>query len=246
MGRVDERWSEELEQLTVPGCPVRSSMGAMAPNGVGSRPRLVLASASLRRRELLASVGVEAECIAVDLDEQPLAGESPRALVVRLAAAKAMAGLATFGSGAVDPASPGRPGTDVAVIGADTIVAVGEQIFGKPSDDDEARMMLNRLSGRSHCVWTGVAVASWQRCETAVDYTVVEFRRLEPSDIDRYLASGEHRGKAGAYALQGRAGVFVPRIEGSHHSVLGLPLLVLDQLCQTVAGWPLQAWSSGG
>jgi septum formation protein len=204
----------------------------MTPKGAGSGPRLVLASASARRRQILESIGIEAAWVDVDLDESPLDGEEPAAMVARLARAKAVAGLATC------PAEH-----DVVVIGADTTVVLGADALGKPVDDREARAMLRRLSGRWHQVTTGVAVATGDRCQVAVDTTGVEFRALDDDDIERYLASGEHRGKAGAYAIQGRAGLFVPRIDGSHHTVIGLPLLVLDRLCHEVAGRGLLSWA---
>lgn len=210
-------------------------MGGMTPNGAGSGVRLVLASASPRRRQILEALGVEAAYRDVDVDESPLPGESPAAMVARLAAAKAAAGLAAEG------------GTgEVVVIGADTTVALGEEVFGKPANDDEARAMLRRLSGRTHEVLSGVAVATRQRSGVAVDRTRVTMRDMSTEEIDRYVASGEPWGKAGAYAIQGRAGLFVRGIEGSHHTVIGLPVLVLDELCTDVAGRGLLAWASEG
>lgn len=202
----------------------------MAPNGVGFRPRLVLASGSPRRRELLAAMGIEAEISPVDLDETPYEGEAPADLVFRLARSKAEAGLARCEC------------TDrVVVIGADTIVVLDGEIFGKPSSEEEARTMLSRLSGRDHQVMTGVAVAVAGRTESAVDTTVVHFCELDAADIDCYVATGEPMDKAGAYGIQGRAGMFVDRIEGSFNGVVGLPLHVLDQLCFRV-GWSLTTW----
>jgi septum formation protein len=121
-------------------------------------------------------------------------------------------------------------------------VTVDDVIMGKPADDGDARAMLDRLSGRRHRILTGVTVATHDGFLTASDETVVWFRPLEPAEIDGYIASGEPRGKAGAYGIQGRASLFVERIEGSYHSVVGLPVHLVDSLCQ-VAGWPLATWS---
>lgn len=205
----------------------------------------MLASSSPRRRQILASLGIATRCLDADVDETPLPGEGPAAMVARLAQAKAHAGLAMLET------EPGGYGAGVVVIGADTTVALGEESLGKPVDDEEARAMLRRLSGRSHQVLTGVAVAvagpgAIGRCETRVDGATVDFREIDEGEIDAYIASGEPRGKAGAYAIQGRGGLFVPRIEGSYHTVVGLPVVVLDELCRAVAGRPLGSWASAG
>jgi septum formation protein len=191
----------------------------------------VLASASPRREELLRSVGVEPVIRPVSIDETLLPGESPEDLVLRLAAAKAGAAA---GSGGSDGA--------VVAIGADTVVALGDEVFGKPSDDAEARTMLSRLSGCRHRVLTGVAVADGQQCWSGLDESSVWFRELDAADIDCYVASGEPADKAGAYAIQGRAALFVDRIEGSYHGIVGLPLRLVDNLCQQ-AGHSLLAWA---
>jgi len=208
----------------------------------------VLASASPRRRQILESLGVTARCVDADVDETPRPGESPAAMVARLAEAKARAGMAML------EAEPDGYGDGMVVIGADTTVAVGEESLGKPVDDEEARAMLRRLSGRSHRVLTGVAVAvipptgsaAAGRCETRVDGATVDFRTLDEAEIEAYVASGEPRGKAGAYAIQGRGGLFVPRIEGSFATVVGLPVVVLDELCRALAGRPLASWADSG
>ncbi|MEZ5410499.1 MAG: Maf family protein [Acidimicrobiales bacterium] len=219
----------------------------MTPNGVGSRAQLVLASASPRRRQILESLGIAARCLDADVDETPQPGESPSAMVARLAEAKARAGLAMLET------EPAGYADGVVVIGADTTVALGEESLGKPVDDDEARAMLRRLSGRSHQVLTGVAVAvrasaaaAGGRCEARVDGATVYFRAVDEAEIDAYVASGEPQGKAGAYAIQGRGALFVPRIEGSYAAVVGLPVVVLDDLCRAVAGRPLGSWASDG
>ena len=211
----------------------------MTPNGVSSRPRLVLASASPRRRDLLAAIGVDVDQFAVDIDETPHPGEEPAELVVRLAGAKAAAALAALG-----PDAPCRDAARTVVLAADTVVVLDAEIFGKPGCDAEARTMLSRLSGRAHQVYTGVAVASANRAETALDETTVWFRQLDAADIDCYVATGEPRDKAGAYGIQGRGGLFVERIEGSYHNVVGLPIKVVDELCTSV-GWSLSTWWEG-
>lgn len=202
----------------------------MAPDGVGFRPRLVLASASPRRRQLLDSIGVTTESCPVDIDERPEPGELPADLVLRLARSKAEAAMNVCGCG-----------RRMVVIAADTVISLDGEIFGKPGTDAEARTMLSRLSGRSHQVLTGVAVATADRIESAVETTLVHFRELDAADIDCYVASGEPHDKAGAYGIQGRGGLFVDRIEGSFHSVVGLPLHVVDQLCFSL-GWSLTTW----
>jgi septum formation protein len=177
----------------------------------GGRPRLILASASPRRRELLAQVGIAPDAV-VDpgVDETPLPGELPQALALRLAAAKADA----------VPAASGE-----VVLAADTVVAVGRRVLGKPADAAEANRFLRLLSGRRHRVITGLAVrrdaGRWSRAVA----TAVRFRRLDPAAVEAYLASGEWQGKAGGYAIQGRAGGFVPWIGGSYSNVVGLPLV---------------------
>lgn len=149
-----------------------------------------------------------------DVDESVLPGEPADALVVRLAMDKARRVAARTSAGGV-------------VIGADTVVVVDGDVYGKPRDDDDARRMLRRLSGRPHQVMTGVAVLSENEAATAVEQTTVTFAELTSTDIDWYLASGDHIGKAGAYGVQGVAGVFITQLEGSFTNVVGLPLTTL-------------------
>ncbi len=181
-------------------------------------PRLVLASASPRRRELLATLGLVFEVRPSDLDETPRPGEAPEALAIRLALAKARA-VARAGE---------------LVLGADTVVALGDEPLGKPADAAEARAMLTRLSGRSHQVWTGVALVETgpgrQRTAAGAARTEVDFRPLDAAEIDAYVASGEPLDRAGAYAIQGGAAGFAERLEGSWSNVVGLPLETLPGL----------------
>jgi septum formation protein len=184
-----------------------------------SLPGLVLASASPRRRELLARLGLTFRVVPADIDETPLPGERPVALVRRLAAAKAAAV-------AGDP-----------VLAADTIVEVDGTILGKPVDADDARVMLRRLSGRAHHVHTGIAVRSGERVQVDVATTVVTFVPLTPALVDWYVAGGESLDKAGAYAIQGTGGAFVEHVRGSVSNVVGLPLTTVVRLLRDVTGW---------
>jgi septum formation protein len=195
----------------------------MSGGGVTRPPRLVLASGSPRRHQLLRSIGVDFTAIAPDIDERPAQGEGPVAYVERLAREKA----------AAVAAGPG----DV-VVGADTTVALEQRILGKPADADDARRMLRELSGRSHDVHTGVAVQVDGRTRSAVATTRVTLVELGDDDLDWYVTTGEPLGKAGAYAMQHGGGLFVERIEGSASNVVGLPLTMLADLLAAV-GVPL-------
>lgn len=175
-------------------------------------PRLVLASASPRRLELLRQAGVEPDLIeAAELDETPHVKESPRELALRLARAKAAHGAAR------------HPGAYV--LAADTVVAVGRRVLPKAADADEVRGCLSLLSGRAHRVLTGVAVAAPDgRTAARLVESRVRFKRLTPGELAAYVASGEGVGKAGGYAIQGRAGALVTTLQGSYSGVVGLPL----------------------
>jgi septum formation protein len=172
---------------------------------------LVLASTSPRRLELLGRLGlVPARLAAPEVDETPRKAERPRDYVLRLALAKAHA---------VERAP------HEVVLAGDTTVAVGRRILEKPADEADLRRMLALLSGRRHTVWSGVCViATDGRARTRVVETSVAFKRLHPAEIDWYVASGEGMGKAGGYAIQGRAEGFVRQLAGSHSNVVGLPL----------------------
>jgi len=178
---------------------------------VAAGPALVLASASPRRRDLLARIGVApARIVAPDIDETPLRNERPRDYVRRVAAAKAAA---------VERA-PGE-----VILAADTTIAVGRRILGKPEDEADLRMMLGLLAGRRHHCLSAVAVIDAEgRLRERLSDTIVTFKPLSLAEIDDYVASGEGEGKAGGYAIQGRAETWVRRLAGSHSGVVGLPL----------------------
>jgi nucleoside triphosphate pyrophosphatase len=185
---------------------------------------LVLASASPRRADLLHAAGVAFDVRVPDVDESTRDGESPEAYVRRVAEAKARAVIAA--------------GERRAVLAADTIVVIAGRVLGKPRDSEDARRMLESLSGRTHVVMTAVCVVPAEDAQRAarriacqVASTAVEFDPLTPGDIDWYVATGEPMGKAGAYAIQGRASRFVSRIEGSYSNVVGLPVALVYRMC---------------
>lgn len=191
---------------------------------------LVLASASPRRRELLARTGVPFEVRSADIDETPIPGEVADDLVRRLAASKAEAVLATAGGSRL---------RDLVVLAADTVVVVDGDIIGKPADERDAAAVLARLSGRTHQVLTGVAVASSIAATAAtldveVVATAVTFAELSDEDIAWYVATGEPLDKAGAYGIQGIGGIFVASISGSHDNVIGLPMTCVRRMLAEV------------
>ena len=173
---------------------------------------LVLASASPRRLDLLKQIRIVPDkVIPADIDETPLPGERPADLVARLSSAKA------------GDVSNGEP--RCIILAADTVVACGQRVLGKPSDVSQARKFLTLLSGRRHQVWGGICVLNENgKFLTRAVSTTVQFKNLTNGEIDRYLAGGEWSGKAGAYAIQGEAGAFVKKINGSYPNVVGLPL----------------------
>ena len=187
-----------------------------------NEPRFVyLASQSPRRRELLTQMHVAHQVLAADDGEDVEAierregDETPRAYVRRVTRLKARAALARLRR---------RSLPDAPILVGDTTVAIGRTILGKPEDADDARRMLARLSGRAHRVMTAVAVIHGECLAEALSESRVRFRVLDDGDIDRYVATGEPFGKAGAYGIQGRAAGFVERIAGSHSGIVGLPL----------------------
>lgn len=180
---------------------------------------LILASASPRRRELLTQIGVSFELIVHDIDESVLAGESPQQYVCRLARAKAAA-----------VASDARVMNKRAVLGADTIVVIDEQILGKPRDEQDAHRMLGLLSGRAHEVMSAVCVCRGEQSALELSRTRVVFRSLSAAEISAYWRSGEPQGKAGAYAVQGLGALFIASLEGSYSGVVGLPIFETARL----------------
>jgi septum formation protein len=187
--------------------------------------RLILASTSPRRAQILRDAGLAFSIISSAVDETPIPGEAPGELVLRLANAKAELVAAR----SVGPAI---------VVAADTVVVLEGQILGKPRSTDDARHMLEKLSGRTHSVVTGVSLIRLPDVEQRafVETTLVHFDRLSANEITRYLATDEPHDKAGAYAIQGRAGRYIPRIEGCYYNVVGLPLArLLSELHEL--GW---------
>jgi septum formation protein len=187
--------------------------------------RLVLASTSPRRAEILHDAGISFVVVASAVDETPIPGESPSELVQRLANAKAELAAAR----AVGPAI---------ILAADTVVTLEGRIFGKPHSAGDARHMLENLSGRTHAVVTGVTLIRLPDAErrSFVESTLVHFAQLSAEEITRYLATEEPHDKAGAYAIQGRAGRYIPRIEGDYFNVVGLPLSHVTQALAEL-GW---------
>lgn len=172
--------------------------------------RLILGSASPRRLDLLAQLGIVPDAVRpADIDETPRKGELPRPYCARMAREKAQAVTA---------------GDDEIVLCADTTVALGRRILGKPETEVEAAQFLTQLGGRRHSVITALAVRRGARLWTREVVTAVKMKRLSDDELNGYLHSGEWRGKAGAYGIQGRAGAFIPWIEGSFSAVVGLPL----------------------
>jgi septum formation protein len=181
-------------------------------------PRVILASQSPRRRELLSLIGIAHEVRPAHIDETPYERELPTSHSERLARGKASL---------IASREP-----DALVIGADTVVVIGDTILGKPGDAADARSMLRRLSGRTHQVYTAVAVARNEMVDSEIEGVAVTFRSLSEADIDAYVATGECDDKAGAYGIQGFGSTLVDRIEGDFFAVMGLPLRRLVALCE--------------
>ena len=186
---------------------------------------LILASASPRRRELLAQAGYVFEVQASSIAEAPLEGEDGIRLATRLAREKAEAvfRLRQAGQAAAEP---------LLVLGADTVVACDGALLGKPADAQDAARMLALLSGRTHQVITGVALVSSSGIEVTAELTHVTMQTLSPAEIANYVASGEPMDKAGAYAIQGYAGRWIPRISGCYFNIVGLPLALVSSLLE--------------
>jgi septum formation protein len=183
---------------------------------------LYLASQSPRRRELLGQIGETPVTLDVDVEEVRLPAETPDAYVSRVARDKARAGFALVGTEA-----------GARVIGADTEVVLGDEVFGKPRDAADAAAMLGRLSGREHRVISAVWLIDAKGEHEAISVSLVRFDTLKPAQIDDYVASGECFGKAGAYAIQGRAATFIEHLAGSYSGVMGLPLHETSRLLRS-------------
>ncbi len=181
-------------------------------------PALILASASPRRREILSNLGLDFQVMASEIDETPLSAEAAPEYVMRLARDKAKDVAARL--------------AQAVVIGADTIVVVDDQLLGKPSSTAQARTMLQQLSQRWHQVLTGVAVINTSTQQQAVDHCItrVKFSALTPEEIEWYLQTREPFGKAGGYAIQGYASLFIEEIAGNYLNVVGLPITLLRHL----------------
>lgn len=188
---------------------------------------LVLASASPRRRELLTQAGYTFEVRPAHVPEDSLPGEEPIAYVVRLAREKAEAVYRQLAG-----RDGAAAGDDLAVLGADTTVVVDGEILAKPEDAADAARMLRMLSGRTHRVITGVALATAEGTEVAAEVTAVRFVALAEEEIAAYVATGEPMDKAGAYAIQGGAAKWIPRIEGCYFNVVGLPLALVTAMLE--------------
>jgi septum formation protein len=194
---------------------------------------LVLASASPRRRELLAQAGFSFQVHPAHIPEDPLEGEDPIAYVTRLAREKAQAVFSELTSAKSSPENGSLDGNSLAVLGADTTVTLDNHILGKPEDAADAARMLRLLSGRTHRVITGVALVTAEGAEVAAEATAVRFLALSDEEIATYVATGEPMDKAGAYAIQGRAARWIPRIEGCYFNVVGLPLALVSTLLES-------------
>ena len=182
--------------------------------------KIILASGSPRRRELLSVIGLEFKIDPGDVDERHHQGEAPADYIIRLARAKVIDASARHTAGLV--------------LGADTTVVIDGEILAKPEDDRDGRRMLSLLSGRWHSVMTGVAVYDIETQREAYAYaeTRVRFAEMSDEEIDWYISTGEHRDKAGAYAIQGRGSLFVEEIEGNYHNVVGLPMRLAHRLAK--------------
>lgn len=190
--------------------------------------KIILASSSPRRAEILRDAGIGFEILPAEIDETPLPGETASAMVARLAEAKARAATSQLNAGV----------RACFVIGADTTVELDGEILGKPRDPAHAREMLAKLSGRSHRVLTGIFLLQLPSGDTraAVEITTVTFASLGSGEIDEYVRTGEPLGKAGAYGIQGVAGRYIPKVEGCYFNIVGLPTATLYKLLREL-GW---------
>jgi septum formation protein len=198
------------------------------------KPLIYLASASPRRSALLSQIGVEHRIQPVDIDERLLSSESPRTYVTRLARTKAE----TLWRRLRESASGSS--AQLPVLGSDTTVAIGADVLGKPLDRADGLRMLERLSGQTHQVFTAVALCHEGGCDQRVNVSEVTFRALLPDEIAAYWDTGEPADKAGGYAVQGLAAIFIERVMGSYSGIMGLPLFETAELLHRI-GWGLPA-----
>jgi len=189
-------------------------------------PHTYLASGSPRRRELLSQIGVDFSVVKVDVDEAQLEDEVAVDYVRRVAIAKAQAGFQQHE----------LPSTNGVVLGADTSVIVDAEILGKPKDDDDSRRMLQLLSGRSHQVLTAVAAVTVNDTQCVISDNVVQFAELSADEINWYIATQEGIDKAGSYAVQGQAAIFIEQIIGSYSGIMGLPVRETAMLLKKISG----------
>ena len=189
--------------------------------------KIILASASPRRAALLKQMGIACLIMPADIDETVLSGESPSHYVLRLAEQKALAIISKLAG----------EHADLPILAADTTVALGNEIFGKPDNNVDAFNMLKKLSGCTHQVHTAIALAFNGKCESAINSTLVTMMPLSDAMISGYIATGEHKDKAGSYAIQGLAGNWVVRIEGSYTGVMGLPVHETAMLLHKILDW---------
>jgi septum formation protein len=209
-----------------------SLIGLAAEMACHNSIMLVLASASPRRSELLTQAGYRFRVHPAHIPEDPLPGEDPIVYVTRLAREKAEAVYRELTAGG-DSKEERADGQSLAVLGADTTVTLDNTILGKPVDASDAARMLRMLSGRTHRVITGVALVTAAGVEVAAEATAVRFLTLSDAEIAEYVAGGEPMDKAGAYAIQGRAARWIPRIEGCYFNVMGLPLALVSSLLES-------------
>lgn len=204
--------------------------------------RLILASASPRRRELLTQAGYAFDVIPAHVNEDPRPNEDPISYVVRLAREKAQAvfnQISTIGAPGFNSETGESTTSDphsLTVLGADTTVTLDGHILAKPENTADAARMLHMLSGRTHRVITGIAIVTAERTEVAAEVTGVQFLTLSDEEIDAYIATGEPMDKAGAYGIQGLAAKWIPRVEGCYFNVVGLPLALVSSMLEAVRG----------
>jgi nucleoside triphosphate pyrophosphatase len=222
--------AQHFRECTRHGLRKRSHRTPILPLTIMTAVRLVLASSSPRRAELLRAAGITFETCAVDIDESWHPGESAASYVRRVAMEKSQRALERLRL----PQGDERRLDNLVVLGADTAVVVDGEILGKPRDRQDAALMLRRLSGRRHDVMTGVSLRAGGRESGCVENTGVYFAVLSDLDVSWYVDSGEGLDKAGAYAIQGLASRFIQRIEGSYANVVGLPVAAVCELLRTL------------